>query len=206
MTAPIKLYFAPGTCALNPHIVIAELGLQAELIKTDIRTKKLADGSDFRAINPLGYVPVLQVASGLVLTEGPAITQYLADLKPESGLAPANGTDERYALQQWLNFISTEVHKGFSPLFNPALADDAKAVAREILAARLTFLEERLAGKDFLLFDRFTIADSYLFTVLRWTAFTGIDITQWPNLDRYVAQLRARPSVIAAMAEEGIRR
>lgn len=206
MTAPIKLYFAPGTCALNPHIVIAELGLQAELIKTDIRTKKLADGSDFRAINPLGYVPVLQVASGLVLTEGPAITQYLADLKPELGLAPANGTDERYALQQWLNFISTEVHKGFSPLFNPALADDAKAVAREILAARLTFLEERLAGKDFLLFDRFTIADSYLFTVLRWTAFTGIDITQWPNLDRYVAQLRARPSVIAAMAEEGIRR
>ena len=206
MTAPIKLYFAPGTCALNPHIVIAELGLQAELVKTDIRTKKLADGSDFRAINPLGYVPVLQVASGLVLTEGPAITQYLADLKPESGLAPANGTDERYALQQWLNFISTEVHKGFSPLFNPALADDAKAVAREILAARLTFLEERLAGKDFLLFDRFTIADSYLFTVLRWTAFTGIDITQWPNLDRYVAQLRARPSVIAAMAEEGIRR
>lgn len=206
MSAPIKLYFAPGTCALNPHIVIAELGLQAELIKTDIRTKKLADGSDFRAINPLGYVPVLQVASGLVLTEGPAITQYLADLKPESGLAPANGTDERYALQQWLNFISTEVHKGFSPLFNPALADDAKAVAREILAARLTFLEERLAGKDFLLFDRFTIADSYLFTVLRWTAFTGIDITQWPNLDRYVAQLRARPSVIAAMAEEGIRR
>lgn len=206
MTAPIKLYFAPGTCALNPHIVIAELGLQAEFVKTDIRTKKLADGSDFRAINPLGYVPVLQVASGLVLTEGPAITQYLADLKPESGLAPANGTDERYALQQWLNFISTEVHKGFSPLFNPALADDAKAVAREILAARLTFLEERLAGKDFLLFDRFTIADSYLFTVLRWTAFTGIDITQWPNLDRYVAQLRARPSVIAAMAEEGIRR
>lgn len=206
MTAPFKLYFAPGTCALNPHIVIAELGLQAELIKTDLRSKKLADGSDFRAINPLGYVPVLQVEGGLTLTEGPAITQYLADLKPEAGLAPANGTDERYALQQWLNFISTEVHKGFSPLFNSALADDAKAVAREILAARLTFLDERLTGKDYLLFDRFTIADSYLFTVLRWTAFTGIDITQWPHLDRYVAQLRARPSVIKAMAEEGIRR
>ncbi len=206
MTSPLKLYFSPGTCALNPHIVLAELGLDAELVKTDIRTKKTADGGDFRLVNPLGYVPVLVAAGGLKLTEGPAITQYLADLRPEAGLAPANGTPDRYILQQWLNFISTEIHKGFTPLFNAALPAEAHDHARATLRTRFDMLSEQLKGKEFMLFDRFTLADSYLFTVLRWTAFTGIDLTQWPELDRYSANLRQRPSVVQAMAEEGIKR
>lgn len=206
MPARLKLYFSPGTCALNPHIVLTEMGLDAELIKTDIRTKKTADGGDFRLVNPLGYVPVLVTPEGLPLTEGPAITQYLADLRPESLLAPPNGTPERYLLQQWLNFISTEIHKGFSPLFTASLPAEAHDHARTVLATRFAMLSTQLLGKEFLLFDRFTIADSYLFTVLRWTVFTGIDVTQWPELDRYVANLRLRPSIVQAMAEEGIKR
>lgn len=206
MPASHKLYYAPGTCALNPHIVLAELGLPVELVKVDLRTKKCADGSDFKAVNPLGYVPALVTPDGLTLTEGPAITQYLADLRPDALLAPANGSADRYVLQQWLNFISTEIHKGFSPLFTASLPAESHTQARATLGLRLDMLSERLRGKDFLLFDRFTIADSYLFTVLRWTVFTGIDVAQWPELDRYVAQLRTRPSVVQAMAEEGIKR
>ena len=206
MSPRLKLYFSPGTCALNPHIVLAELGLDADLVKTDIRTKKTADGGDFRLVNPLGYVPVLVTPEGLTLTEGPAITQYLADLRPEAGLAPLNGTPDRYVLQQWLNFISTEIHKGFTPLFTAALPAESHDFARKTLAARFDVLSDRLKGKEYLLFDRFTIADSYLFTVLRWTVFTGIDVTQWPELDRYVAHLRQRPSIVQAMAEEGIKR
>jgi glutathione S-transferase len=202
----MKLYYAPGTCALAPHIVAQEANLPLDLAKVDMATKLLPDGSDFRAVHPLGYVPALQADGGLVLTEVAAIVQYLGDLAPQSGLVPAAGTNERYILQQWLNFVATEVHKGFTPLFNKATVPETREAVTATLSGRLRYLDGLLTGKDFLLFDRFTAADAYLFTVLRWTAFVGIDLGQWPALDRYVSQLRLRPSIVAAMQAQQIKR
>lgn len=200
----MKLYYSPGACSLSPHIVARELGLPLDLVKVDINQGKLADGSDFSAINSKGYVPVLELDDGQRLSEGPVIVQYLADRKPESGLAPPAGSLERYRLQEWLNFITSEIHKQFSPLFNPAIPDDWKQAAREALARRFDWLGTQLTGKSYLMGESFTVADAYLFTVLNWSPSTGIDLARWPVLQDYVARVAARPKVQEAMQAEGL--
>ncbi|MFZ4537952.1 glutathione transferase GstA [Propionivibrio sp.] len=199
----MKLYFAPGTCSFSPHIALREAGIDVELVRVDIRKKNLvADGGDFLAINPKGYVPVLELDNGVRLTEGPAIVQYIADLKPESGLAPKPGTLQRYQLQEWLGFINSELHKGFSPLFNPATPDEYKTMALSNLANRLGYVADHLATHDYLLGERFTVADGYLFTVLGWGQWVGIDIKQWPALAAFQERVSNRPSVRDALAAE----
>ena len=200
----MKLYYAPGACSLSPHIVALELGLPLDLVKVDISQGKLADGSDFSVINSKGYVPVLEFDDGQRLTEGPAIVQYLADRKPEAGLAPPAGSLERYRLQEWLNFITSEIHKQFSPLFNPALPDDWKQAARDALARRFDWLSTQLTGKSYLMGERFTVADAYLFTVLNWSSPTGIDRARWPVLQDDVARVAARPKGREALQAEGL--
>lgn len=202
----MKLYYSPGACSLSPHIVARELGLPLDLVEVDINQGKLADGSDFSAINSKGYVPVLELDDGQRLSEGPVIVQYLADRKPESGLAPPAGSLERYRLQEWLNFITSEIHKQFSPLFNPAIPDDWKQAAREALARRFDWLGTQLTGKSYLMGESFTVADAYLFTVLNWSPSTGIDLARWPVLQDYVARVAARPKVQEAMQAEGLLR
>lgn len=198
----MKLYYAAGTCALSPHIAMLEAGLKFDLEKVDIRAKKLADGGDYLQINPKGYVPALKTDDGQVLTEGPVIVQYIADLKPEAGLAPANGSFERYRLQEWLNFISTEIHKQFSPLFNPTLSNEAKEYSRSNLAKRFEYLNKLLEGRKFLLGERFTVADGYLYTVLNWAKPMGFDLARWPALASYHSGIAARPKVQEALKAE----
>lgn len=202
----MKLYYAPGTCALAPHIAACELDLPLDLEKVDMATKLMASGGDFRAVQPLGYVPALALDSGLVLTEAAALLQYLADQRPEGGLLPNVGSEERYVALQWLNFIATEIHKGFTPLFNRQTVPEAREHAHKTLLSRLALVNQHLAGKDFVLGGRFSAVDCYLFTVLRWAAFVQVDLAAFAELDRYVAALRARPSVVAAMAAEGVKR
>lgn len=199
----MKLYFSPGACSLSPHLALREAGIDFNLVKVDLKSHTLAaDGSDFTAINPKGYVPVLELDDGTRLTEGPAIVQYIADLKPASGLAPAAGTLQRYRLQEWLGFINSEVHKGFSPLFRPTTPDEYKSIARQALAQRLDYLAAHLAANDFLLGTQFTVADGYLFTILGWCQWVAIDLSQWPALEAFQARVAARPSVQAARAAE----
>ena len=198
----MKLYYSPAACSFSAHIALREAGLDFDLVKVDLKSHTLADGSDFTKINPKGYVPVLELDDGSVLTEGPAIVQYVADLKPESGLAPKAGTFERYRLQEWLAFINSEIHKGFGPLFNPKTSDETKATARENLSKRLGFVAEHLVKSDFLLGRRFSVADGYLFTVLNWGQWTGIDIAQWPSLADFQKRVGSRPGVQAARAAE----
>lgn len=200
----MKLYYSPGACSLSPHIVLRELGLPFSLVKVDLKTKRTADGADYLAVNGKGYVPALELDDGQVLTEGPAIVQYLADRKPEAGLAPPNGTLERYRLQEWLNFISTEVHKQFSPLFAPNTPDATKEAQRERLAGRFEWLSKQLASKDYLLGKAFSVADAYLFTVLNWCGFVGLDLGKWPVLAQYHARIAARPAVQEALKAEGL--
>lgn len=200
----MKLYYAPGACSLSPHIVAREAGLPVTLVKTDIRAKTMEGGADYKTINPLGYVPALALDDGTLLTEGPAIVQYLADKAPERKLAPANGTLERYKLQSWLNFISSEIHKGFSPLFNPAMPDEAKKIARERLLTRFAHLEGHLAKNQYLMGSSFTAPDAYLFTVLRWTVPLKVDLAAYPSLQAYMRRIEARPAVQAAMKAEGL--
>lgn len=200
----MKLYYAPGVCSLSPHIALEEAGLKHTLVKTDIRAKKIDGGSDYTTINPLGYVPALGLDDGTILTEGPAIVQYIADQAPEKKLAPANGTQARYRLQSWLNFISTEMHKGFSPLFNAQMPDAAKQLARERLAGRFAYLEGHLAKNAYLMGEAFSVADAYCFTVLRWTVPSKIDLAPYPNLQAYMKRVDARPGVQAAMKAEGL--
>ena len=199
----MKLYYAPGTCALSPHIVAREAGLPLSLVRVDNKTKKTESGEDYRAINWKGYVPLLELDNGARLSEGPAIVQYLADLAPAAKLAPANGTFERYQLQEWLNFITSEVHKQFSPLFDPTMPDEAKEKFRTKLATRFDWIVERLHKRDFLM-GSFTVADAYLFVVLRWTKFTGPDLARWPALQEYVDRIAARPHVQEALKAEGL--
>lgn len=199
----MKLYYAPGVCSLAPHIVAREAGLPLTLVRVDNRNKTTESGDDYRAINPKGYVPLLELDDGTRLTEGPAIVQYLADRAPAAELAPANGTLARYQLQEWLNFITSEVHKQFSPLFDAAMPDEAKERFRAKLAVRFDWIARQLDGRDHLM-DRITVADAYLFTVLRWTQFTGPDLARWPTLQRYVERIAARPQVQAAMKAEGL--
>ena len=199
----MKLYFSPAACSFSPHVALREAGLDFELVKVDLKTGKIvANGSDFSRVNPKGYVPVLELDDGSVLTEGPAIVQYIADLKPASGLAPQAGTFERYRLQEWLGFINSEIHKGFSPLFNPATPEETKAAARAALANRLTYLAGHLNRNDYLLGKQFTVADGYLYTVLNWGQWVGVDISQWPSLADFVERVASRPSVSAARAAE----
>ncbi|WP_327438143.1 glutathione transferase GstA [Pseudomonas donghuensis] len=197
----MKLYFAPNTCSLAPHIILRELGLPFELVRVNNQSKRSADGRDFRTINPKGYVAALVLGNGEVLTEGPAILQYLADLKPEARLAPANGSWERSRLQELLNFISSEIHAGSAPLFNAELPEAAKAIFRDKLFKRLDYLSEVLGCNDYLRGD-FSIADAYLFTVLGWLPVFAIDIAQWPALAGYVERVAARPAVQAALQSE----
>ena len=200
----MKLYFSPGACSLSPHIALREAGLSFEMVKVDLSTKQTADGTDFKTINPKGYVPVLQLDDGKVLTEGPAIVQYIADQVPASKLAPVAGTLERYRLMEWLNYITSEMHKSFSPLFNPQASDELKAMVRDALAQRFDYLSTQLQGKTYLMGETFTVADGYLFTVLGWTVPTQIDLSKWPVLSAFVERIAARPAVRAAMQAEGL--
>ena len=200
----MKLYYAPGACSLSPHIVARELGINVELKKVNNKEKKVEDGADFWQVNGKGYVPVLELDNGQRLTEGPAIVQYLADQKPEAGLAPKNGTIERYRLQEWLNFLTSEVHKQFSPLFKPNTPEDYKKIAKEILSTRFDWLDKQLAGKDYLMGKQFTVADAYLFVLSNWTKPTQIDLAKWPNLQAFNKRVAARPKVKEAMQAEGL--
>ena len=200
----MKLYYNPGVCSLSPHIAFREAGISFEPVKVDTKTHTLADGGDYYEINPRGYVPALRLDDGSVMTEGPAIVQYIADLNPESGLAPANGTIERYRLQEWLGFINSELHKGFSPLFNPAANPEYKTTVVKKLTDRLTWTARQLEGKQYLTGDRFTVADGYLFTVLRWTKGVGINLSDWPVLQSFSERVASRPAVRAALEAEGL--
>jgi glutathione S-transferase len=200
----MKLYFSPGACSLSPHIAMYEAGLQFEAIMAPTKTHKLPDGSDFYAVNPLGYVPFLTLDDGRTLHEGPAIVQYIADQAPDKHLAPAAGSFERYKLQEWLNLISTELHKGFSPLFTPNMPEEAKTMAKERLVSRLKWVDSELAGKQYLMGDQYTVADGYLFVVTNWGQYVGVDVSPFANLVAYRARVGARPAVIAAMKAEGL--
>jgi len=200
----MKLYYSPGACSLSPHIVSKELGLPVTLQKVNTKDKSMEGGGDFWQINAKGYVPTLELDNGERLTEGPAIVQYLADQKPDAALAPRPGTMERYRLQEWLNFLTSEVHKQFSPLFRPNTPEDYKPIARENLGKRFDWLDKQLAGKDYLMGNHFTVADAYLFTLLTWTKPTQIGLDKWPNLKAYVERVRARPKVKEALKAEGL--
>jgi glutathione S-transferase len=200
----MKLYYSPGACSLSPHIALREAGLDFELALASTKTKKLADGSDYLQVNPKGQVPLLELDNGQRLSEGPVISQYIADLAPASGLAPAAGTFERYRMMEWLNFITSELHKGFSPMFMPTMPEEGKAVYKARVADRLKWVDEQLAGKSYLLGEQFTVADAYLFTVSNWCAPTGVDISALSNLNAFRARVAARPAVQAAMKAEGL--
>lgn len=199
----MKLYFVPGTCSLAPHIVAREAGIAVDFVQVDIATKRTLTGADYRTINPKGSVPALELDDGQVLTEGPAIMQLLADLAPTSGLAPENGTLPRYRLQEWLNWISTELHKGFGPLWQKDTPAATQATAKASLAVKFGYLDRHLAASEFLM-PQFTVADAYAFAVLGWARFFAIDLARWPNLAAYVARLGGRPSVKAALVAEGL--
>jgi glutathione S-transferase len=198
----MKLYYSPGACSLSPHIALHEAGLASELVRVDLGSHKLPDGRDFTQINPKGYVPVLELDDGNVLTEGTAIVQYIADLKPESGLAPKAGTFARSQLQEWLGFINSEIHKGFGPLFNPSTPEEYKTTVRKNLGLRLAYVDAHLAKNDYLMGTQFTVADGYLFTVLNWGPWTGVDIARWPALVAFQQRVGSRPAVRAAQAAE----
>ena len=200
----MKLYYSPGACSLSPHIALHEAGLAYTPVLASTKSHKLQDGTDYYTNNPQGYVPLLELDSGERLREGPAIVQYIADQVPDKQLAPANGTLARYRLQEWLTFIGTELHKGFSPLFNPATPEDYKPMVRERLLQRLQWVDSQLADKQYLMGDQFTVADGYLFTVTNWTQPTKLDISGLANLAAYRERVGARPAVQAAMKAEGL--
>jgi glutathione S-transferase len=201
---PMKLYYSPAACSLSPHIALYEAGLKFEAVLASTKTHKLQDGTDYYTINPLGYVPLLELDDGTRLHEGAAIVQYIADQVPEKNLAPANGTMERYKLQSMLNFISTEVHKGFAPLFKPGMPPEAQQMAKDGLANRLQWIDGQLASKPYLMGDHFTVADGYLFNVTNWAAFVKLDLTPYANLLAYRERIAARPAVQQAMKAEGL--
>jgi glutathione S-transferase len=198
----MKLYFAPNACSLSPHIVLQELGLSYDLVRVNNRTKRTSEGGDFRDINPKGYVAALVIDSGEVLTEGPALVQYLADLRPKAGLAPANGTLARVRLQEWLNYIGSEIHAGSNPLFDKELPDAARDSFKRRLVKRLGLIEATLAKHAYLMGDGFSVADACLFTVLEWMPALAVDLGGFADITAYVARIAARPSVGAARARE----
>ena len=201
----MKLYFSPGACSLSPHIVLHEAGVKFELVKTALKTHTLvADGSDYYAVAPKGQVPMLELDDGQRLTEGPAIVQYIADHAPGTSLAPAHGTLERYRLMEWLNFVSTELHKGFSPLFNAQMPKEAKEIFAARLKEKFAYVDRSLAGRDYLLGANFSVADAYLFTVANWADGPGIDLSNLSNFAAWRARVAARPAVQAALQAEGL--
>ncbi len=198
----MKLYFAPGACSFAVHIVLQELGLPYELVKTDVYTKKLSDGGNFLAVSPNGFVPVLELDDGKRIFEVQAIAQYLADLKPEINLAPKNGTFPRYQMQEWLNFASAEIHRNMAPLFFPQVPEDYKKIARQNAIKRYEFANAALEGKTYLVGEQFSCADALLYVTITWCQYLGINMDAWKNLTAYVERISARPSVKAAREAE----
>src|ERR1700712_2874903 len=199
---PMKLYYSPGACSLSPHIALLEAGLPYDLVKVDLRAKKLENGDDYLKINPKGQVPALALDNGDLVTEGPVIVQMIADKVAAKNLAPARDSAERYKLLEWLNFITTELHKNFGPMFSPVLADDAKAFFKDRVMGKLKYVDGAIAGRDYVMGDQFTVADGYLFTMLTWADRMKFDLTAMPNLVAYKARVAARPNVQAALAME----
>jgi glutathione S-transferase len=202
----MKLYYSPGACSLSPHIALLEAGLPYDLVKVDLKAKKLENGEDFLKVNPKGQVPALGLDSGELVTEGPVIVQMIADKAAGKNLAPAPGSAERYKLQEWLNFITAELHKNFSPMFSPVLSDDAKAFFKDRVMAKFRYVDGQLAGHDYLMGKQFTVADGYLFTMLSWADRMKFDLSALPNLLAYKARVAARPKVQEALAKEGLMR
>jgi glutathione S-transferase len=200
----MKLYYAPGACSLSPNIVAQEAGEPLELEKVDTKAKKTASGKDFMAINPKGYVPALELEDGQVLTEGPAIVQYLADRHPEAGLIPPAGTLERYRVQEVLGYINSEIHKTYSPLFGPSVSPELRTEKHEYLKKRYAVLDKQLAGRDYLFGDRFGVGDAYLFTVTNWAKHVKLDLSEFRNLTAFQERVAGRPAVQAALKAEGL--
>jgi glutathione S-transferase len=201
---PMKLYYSPGACSLSPHIALLEAGLPYDLVKVDLRAKKLENGDDYLAVNPKGQVPALALDNGELVTEGPVIVQMIADRAAAKNLAPARDSAERYKLMEWLNFITTEVHKNFGPMFSPVLADEAKAFFKDRVMAKFKYIDSQLPGKDYLMGKQFTVADGYLFTMLAWADRMKFDLSAMPNLVAYKARVAARPKVQEALTKEGL--
>jgi glutathione S-transferase len=200
----MKLYYSPGACSLSPHIALLEAGLPYDLVKVDVRAKKLENGDDYLAVNPKGQVPALRLDSGEVVTEGPVIVQIIADKVADKHLAPARDSAERYKLLEWLNFITTELHKNFSPLFNPAIPDEVKAFFKDRIMGKFKYADSQLAGRDYLMGKQFTVADGYLYAMLRWADGHKLDLSALPNLTAYKARVDARPKVQEALVKEGL--
>jgi glutathione S-transferase len=201
----MKLYYSPGACSLSPHIALLEAGLPYDLVKVDLRAKKLENGDDYLKVNPKGQVPAIALDNGQVVTEGPVIVQMIADRAKDRNLAPPRDSEERYKLQEWLNYITTELHKNLGPMFSPVLADDAKAFFKDRAMAKFKYLETQLAGRDYLMGSQFTVADGYLFTMLMWaTDRLKFDLSGLPNLIAYKARVAARPKVQEALKKEGL--
>jgi glutathione S-transferase len=201
---PMKLYYSPGACSLSPHIALLEAGLPYDLVKVDLRAKKLENGDDYLKINPKGQVPALALESGELVTEGPVIVQMIADKAAGKNLAPARDSAERYKLLEWLNYVGTELHKNFGPMFSPVLADDAKAFFKDRVMTKFRYLDGALAGHDYLMGKQFTVADGYLFTMLCWADRMKFDLSGLPNLLAYKARVAARPKVQEALTKEGL--
>ena len=201
----MKLYYTPGACSQAPHIALREANIAFDLVKADIRAKKLADGSSYLAINPKGAVPAFGLEDGTVLTENAAILQYIGDLAPESGLFPRLGDFTRYRVLEWLNYIATELHKGFGPLWNPAAPEELKEATRGLLAGKFAYVQEQLGDGPYLLGEQFTLPDCYLFVILNWTRMHSIDLARWPGLTAYVERVAARPAVAETLGAEGFR-
>ena len=199
----MNLYYAPGACSLAPHIVMREAGIPVDLKKVDLKAKQF-DGGDYKQVNGKGYVPAVKLDDGTVLTEAPVIMQYLADQKPDAGLAPKAGSMDRYRLQEWLNFITSELHKGMGNFFNPALTEEWRKGVTDRLSLRMDWLAKQLEGKKYLMGDKFSVADAYLFTILNWAAPSKFDMSKWPTLQEYHKRVAARPKVQEALKAEGL--
>ena len=200
----MKLYYSPGACSLASHIALCEAGVKFELVKAALQTHTLADGSDYYQVTAKGQVPLLELDDGARLSEGPVILQYIADHAPGTGLAPAAGTMERYRAMEWLNFITSELHKGFSPLFNPKMPQEAKEIFAARLKDKFAYVDARLEGKDYLMGAQFGVADAYLFTMTAWAEGRGIDLSGFANLEAFIARMKARPAVQNALKAEGL--
>ena len=200
----MKLYYSPGACSLSPHIALLEAGLPYDLVKVDLKAKKLENGDDYLKVNPKGQVPALSLDSGELVTEGPVIVQMIADKAAGKNLAPARDSTDRYKLLEWLNFITTELHKSFGPMFSPVLADDAKAFFKDRVMGKFKYVDSQLAGRDYLMGSQFTVADGYLFTMLSWAERMKFDLTAMPNLVAYKGRVGARPKVQEALTKEGL--
>ncbi len=200
----MKLYYSPGACSLSPHIALCEAGIKFELVKVALKTHTLADGGDYYQVTVKGQVPLLELDDGARLSEGPAILQYIADHAPASGLAPAAGTMARYRVMEWLNFITSELHKGFSPLFNPKMPQEAKEIFAATLKAKFAYVDSKLEGNDYLMGQQFCVADAYLFTITNWAAGVGVDISGFKNIEAFRARMLARPAVQDAMKAEAL--